>query len=102
MMKNPFKLFQRKNCKKHQEINQDSFRRVTSEEIPDEEDLDMATEAFEELSISSQLVLDIECQDEDSQSQSSESSTLALLSSTKSNNSSQIINVERDAKIPIR
>ena len=101
MMKNPFKLFQRKNSKNTREISSDSLHHVTSEETLDEENVDIATEALEELSITSQLIMEIESLDEDSQSQSSENSTLALLS-TKSTDSCQIKNVESDAKIPLR
>ena len=101
MMKNPFKHFLRKNSKNARENSQDSFHNDTSKDTLDEEDLDMATDALEELSITSQLSMDIESQEEDSQSQSSDNSTLALMS-TKSNNSSQTKNVEFDAKIPLR
>ena len=101
MMKNPFKHFLRKNSKNARGNSQDFFHHVTSKETPDEEDLDIATDALEELSITSQLNMDIESQEEDSQSQSSDNSTLALLS-TKSNSSSQTKNVEFDAKIPLR
>ena len=85
MIKNPLKFWK---TKKLNLSRQDDAPDVIYEKDQEEEDLDIATEALEDLSISSKASVDIEIKDDDVQSQSSEASTLALLSTAS--NSTEI------------
>ena len=78
MLKNPFKLFGANRGKKSHGKNKTNS---SEEEEQGIEDLDEATEALEDMFITSQMSMDTDDADEDSNSQSSEATTIALLSS---------------------
>ena len=77
MLKNPFRIFKSKRGKNDNENNQ--FCDNESKEEEENEDLDFATEAMEDLFINEDIRTDLEESDEEIRSQSSEASTIALL-----------------------
>ena len=81
MLKNPFKLLNGKYRRKKDESATGKSGKITKEEVPNEEDLDVATDALEDLFITNEMSIGIEGLDDDLRSQSSETSTVALLPS---------------------
>ena len=77
MLKNPFRLFKTKRGKNGNE--NDLFCDSKEKEEEENEDLDFATEAMEDLFINEDIRTDLEESDEEIKSQSSEASTIALL-----------------------
>ena len=82
MLRNPFKyLISKKSSKSRLEDN-DKIESTSNRSEP-EEDLDIATEAFEELLISSDTGSLEDVEDDDMRSSSSDASTIALLPGVK-------------------
>ena len=100
MLKNPFKFLNGAKRKKRQEPRREQLLCTGDKNNPNEEDLDVATEALEDLFITSDLTMDVHIQDDDVQSQLSDASTVAL--SSTASNVSQIDQTGCEFKLPSR
>ena len=77
MLKNPFRIIKRKQGKSENDSNK--FCDIKENEEVENEALDVATEALEDLFISGEIEMESEEPGGDLRSQSSEASTIALL-----------------------
>ena len=98
MLKNPFRIFKRKQGKSDSDSNK--FCDIKENEEVENEALDEATEALEDLFITGEIEMESEEPDEDLRSQSSEASTIALLASRNHESGNELEN--SDTKNPKR